>query len=221
MMVVRENIGIAYENFLDPAPRPAEYGEDYWQKYQKYKGTAMSYWLTEARTELVGQFEPKTLLDIGIGNGDFLESLQEKKMVERPKGYDINPVAKKWLQDRGQWCLPLFNNTPEAVTMWDSLEHLIDAGSFVAHLYACGVRWVFVSIPIFNSVNPEEMKKSRHWRPGEHLWYFTEQGLANLFAFGYDRIIRSDMEIDAGRDSIMTYVFQRRETGGDYGLGKA
>ena len=55
-----------------------------------------------------------------------------------------------------------------------------------------------------------DIRKSRHYRPGEHLYYFTDRGIVSWMAMhGFDLLERDWFETRAGRESIATYAFQR------------
>jgi hypothetical protein len=52
--------------------------------------------------------------------------------------------------------------------------------------------------------------QSRHFKPGEHYWYFTTAGLIAWFwKLGFTCREANSMETMAGREDIGTFVFQR------------
>ena len=118
-------------------------------------------------------------------------------------GRDVNPKAKEWLGERkALWDL---NKHPDvyAMTFWDSLEHIVEPGV----LLAC-TQWAFISTPIYNSA--EHCFHSKHYKPGEHLWYFTDWGLKRWMAGqGFALIDSNKMEESVGREDIGTYAFRR------------
>jgi hypothetical protein len=173
------------------------YGPDYWAKYEGYGKTPMGKAITACRAWFVGQcLKPdEQLLDVGIGSGDFVRS--------RPNtfGQDVNPVALAWLQG-----LDLLGNYDEIpnYSFWDTLEHILDAKGVVAKIK----NYCFVSLPIFR--DREHVLKSKHFRPDEHYWYWTEVGLINWFdeqGFALRRM--TSIESVLGREDIMSYAFQR------------
>jgi hypothetical protein len=69
---------------------------------------------------------------------------------------------------------------------------------------------VFVSIPIFTDL--DHIKRSKHYRPNEHLWYFTREGLVKwMHGHGFGLAEENRMETDLGREDIGTFVFHRTE----------
>jgi len=62
--------------------------------------------------------------------------------------------------------------------------------------------------PIFPDLTA--IRASKHYRPGEHLYYFTEDGLVRWMALhGFLLRERNDFETRAGRDSILSFAFLR------------
>ncbi len=71
---------------------------------------------------------------------------------------------------------------------------------------------VFVSLPIFATL--DAIRGSKHYRPGEHLYYFTHAGFVAWMAlYGFRLLEASDHETQAGRDGIMAYAFRRELPG--------
>ena len=65
-----------------------------------------------------------------------------------------------------------------------------------------------MSLPIFN--DPDKITKSKHYRPGEHIWYWSDSGLIKWFdSLGFELVERNNVETQLGREEIWTYVFRR------------
>jgi hypothetical protein len=93
----------------------------------------------------------------------------------------------------------------DAVTFWDSLEHIHDPGPLLANVR----RFVFVSLPVFSG--PDDVLRSKHYKREEHCWYFTQRGLRNfMWEFGFQFVAGNNMEQAAGREQIESFVFERR-----------
>jgi hypothetical protein len=176
--------------------KPITYEEDYWDKYVIYDATKMGEQLTKARVDFVNKFWKGKVVDIGIGAGRFV---QESEGF----GFDVNPSAIKWLKNNDLWLDP-YKESVDAITCWDSLEHIVDPVKLIDQVK----KWVFVSIPIFAS--GESALKSKHYRPGEHIWYFTERGLIHwMHRHGFTIKGHSDVETKLGREDIKSYAFCR------------
>ena len=160
--------------------------------------------LTVARSALVQRFYrgvPIDIVDVGIGGGRFVREMH-------CSGTDINPAAIAWLRARSRLWHPALGS-PAVLTFWDSIEHILRPWELINRLADNGMgKWVFVSTPVYAN-DPEIAKLSRHYKPGEHVWYFTALGLVRLMdEIGYGCVHTSMVESDLGRDSIMSFVFR-------------
>jgi len=177
----------------------ALYQEDYFAKYRQYEGSEIARKLNLGRTQITEKY-CTFLLDIGIGSGEFI-----KQSSVDAKGYDINPVAIAWLQEKQLYCEPK-NFCGNGWCFWDSLEHIPDPSKLLS-LVSFG-SFVFMSLPIFDDLLA--IRKSKHYRPGEHLYYFTTNGLIGwMKEHGFETIEISDFETVAGRENILSFVFQK------------
>ncbi len=181
--------------FLEPDVE-FEYGEDYWKEFRTKDDTSMGRVLTAVRANLVRKWFVETryshALDVGIGGGAFVDEMG-------CWGTDVNLKAREWL--RGSlWG----GASVDVMTMWDVIEHLRDPREILRR----ALHLVFVSTPIYGGA--EDCMKSKHFKPGEHLWYFEDRGLKNLLGeCGFTCVDQNRIEEDAGRTEIGTYVFKR------------
>lgn len=177
------------------------YDAEYFARYEAYADTEMGRALNAARLELVERYASSvTVIDIGIGCGQFVES--------RPhaRGYDINPVGVAWLQARG-WFRDPRADPADALTFWDSLEHINNAAAFVASAR----EWVFVSLPIVPGNGPPR-PEWKHYRPDEHCWYWTRSGFIEwMREQGFRCVEHNLMETMLGREDIGSFAFRRRD----------
>lgn len=175
------------------------YDEAYYSKCAGYEGQEIAQKINAGRIALVQRHVGgNRVLDVGIGSGEFI------KLRPNTCGCDVNPVAIEWLKRNDLWSEHLDHFA--GVTMWDVLEHLQ-----VPELYLRQINlhsYLFVSIPIFYALGA--IRLSKHYRPGEHLQYYTEDGLiAWMDQHGFRVRERADFEIQAGRESILSFAFQR------------
>lgn len=188
--------GIAYQ--ADRA-EVVEYDAAYFDKYVAYEGQPVGDALNAGRVAFVDRhFGSGRLLDVGIGSGDFIK--------HRPNtfGTDVNATAVVWLQSHG--LLGSVGDGFSAFSFWDVLEHVPDPTEYLDHVPLHG--FVFVSIPIFESL--ETIRQSKHYRPGEHLQYFTRGGFWWwMEAHGFQLLEVNDFESAAGRSNIVSFVFRR------------
>ena len=94
----------------------------------------------------------------------------------------------------------------KGLTFWDSFEHISEPSIILRKIYKG--TYIFLSIPIFPDL--VLLTNSRHYRPDEHYWYFTEEGLINLFNDnGFELIDFNEIESELGRKDIKTFAFRR------------
>jgi hypothetical protein len=176
------------------------YNSDYFDKYNGYANSKMGKKLNEARLDFVADHYDGSLVDVGIGCGQFVDS--------RPDtfGFDIMGKAVDWLIDRELYVDPRYSEFP-AASFWDSLEHMNNPNQILQYI----TDYVFVSMPIYDS--PEHVMKSKHFRKDEHCLYFTTDGFVNwMSAKGFDLIDIDDFETRLGREDILSFAFKK--TGG-------
>lgn len=190
------NFGVAYQ--ADRSNLVA-YDAAYYDKCASYEGQQIANRINDARIALVARhYGGGCAVDVGIGSGEFIK--------RRPNtfGHDVNPVAIEWLKRNDLWAERL--DWYGALTFWDVLEHVPDPGFYLrqAQLHA----FVFTSLPIFDSL--DQIRASKHYRPGEHLYYWTRQGFIDwMYAHGFIRLEVNDDETKAGRESIQSFAFKR------------
>jgi hypothetical protein len=192
------NHGIMYQTDMSTS---VDYAKDYYEKYISYEKTEIATKLNEGRTKITEKY-CENLLDIGIGSGEFIK---ESKITVY--GFDINEIAVKWLKERGLYVDP-YNKMPDVggLTFWDSLEHIPNPNALLSLVKS--KQYVFISIPIFD--NLFSLKKSKHYRPNEHYYYFTANGMLKYMKdSGFSVVEIEDFETKAGREDIMTFVFQK------------
>jgi SAM-dependent methyltransferase len=189
--------GIAYQ--ADMAVRVA-YDEAYFSKCLSYEDQDIAIAINAGRIGLVNKYVGAYtgVLDIGVGSGEFIK--------KRPNtfGYDINPEAVAWLKRTMRWSdgFAAF----DAFTFWDVLEHVPVPEDYFRRIHEGA--FVFTSLPVFDDL--AHIRKSRHYRPGEHLYYFTQHGFVRWMGMhGFSLLERADFETAAGRDSILSFAFVR------------
>ncbi|EPK2878807.1 class I SAM-dependent methyltransferase [Pseudomonas aeruginosa] len=185
-----EELGMGFH----PRP-PMDYTGPYFEKYQLLDATPMGTALTTARVDMVRRHFDGEVLDVGIGGGRFV-------VESGGKGFDVNEEAVQWLKSRNAYADPY--KGVAAITCWDSLEHVPDPEALVRSVG----EWVFVSMPVYK--DQADCLKSKHFKPGEHLHYWSVRGLVGWFAkmnFGCVEI--NERESELGREGITSFAFRR------------
>lgn len=194
--------GVAYQR--DMGRERVEYGEDYLAKVQAYEGSAIAERVNAGRCELMRRHLPAgaRVLDYGAGSGAFMRAAASAGY--EMSGFDVIPQTAQWLRESGA-----FAEDPggfEALTLWDTVEHIEDPENILKNVPKGGR--VFVSVPVFESLRA--VRGSKHYRPGEHLYYWTERGFVDwMAAWGFRLLESSAHEVEAGREAIGAFAFVR------------
>ena len=185
------------------------YGPDYFEKYRGLDASPMGVALTDARVEMVERHigqrqagkadDEACLVDIGIGAGNFVDAME-------CDGFDVCIEAVEWLKARKSYVNPYqwTDDSVPVLTFWDSLEHIRNPEPLITK----ASEWVFVSMPIYD--NEAHCRASKHFKPGEHVWYFTRRGLITwMEGLGFESVEINAAESDLGREGIESFAFKR------------
>ena len=199
---VCEHRGVAYENTRNGYR--VSYDGTYYKKVHAYEDTPIANAVNQGRCDMVARRLPPSasLLDYGAGTGAFVRAA--KKSGFDAKGFDVMQKSILSLVSEG-----LYAEDPhsvDALCLWDTLEHLEDPELILKSVKKGS--HLFVSLPIYDSL--AEVKKSKHYRPGEHLYHFTAKGFIEWIGlWGFRLVEYSTHEVSAGRDSIGAFAFVR------------
>lgn len=197
-----ERRGVAYQRDMtfrmDDGVNAA--GENYFDHYRAFEGHEIARMLYAGRVALVDKYvgQDASVLDVGIGSGEFITSRGNTF------GCDVNPKAIAWLKQNNK----LGRDFGEfgAFTFWDVLEHVENPDEYFSRMPERS--FLFTSLPIFSDL--AKVRESKHYKPGEHLYYWTEQGFVEWMRHYRFRLLeRSDFETQAGRDSVLSFAFVR------------
>jgi len=182
---------------------PIDYDLNYYKNYISREGTEISNKINEVRTGMSSKY-CDCILDVGIGSGEFI-----KKSKIRVYGFDINPHAVKWLREKSIFMDP-HKGIPDAVdglTLWDTIEHMPSPSNFLDLIKPN--KYFITSIPVFEDIT--KVIESKHYKPNEHFYYFTKDSFVNYSGeCGFDLIGCNDLETQAGREGIMSFVFRKK-----------
>lgn len=164
-----------------PSEIRAKYDQDYVaSRYDAYSTTESMSWL---RLGLVRAFvDGGRLLDIGYGNGSFIK-VAEKANFEA-FGADVHGLGERY----GVTEAPINKGKWDVVTLFDSLEHFDD----LSVIKAINSTFIVVSTPHRPSNFPTFLDW-KHFRPGEHLHYFSKMSLSMLFP-SHELVLTTNIE---------------------------
>ncbi len=183
------------------------YNNDYVSNsYDKYgeKTNYMSFLRLGYLIGTIGRI-PKSILDVGYGNGSFLKSCSD--IIPNCYGNDISNYE---LPKNIQFIDDITSKHFDVISFFDSLEHFEDI-NFVKNL---NCNYIIISVPWCHNVSDEWFFKWKHRRPDEHIYHFNEISLNNFMTDnGYELINFTNVE-DTIRKSeqnlnILTCVFKK------------
>lgn len=197
-LMLCHNRGVAYQR--DMRAQRVTYDASYFDKCAGYEDQEIARKINAGRIDLVNKYagDAAKVLDVGIGSGEFIK--------KRPNtwGTDINPRAIEWLAANGRFAERFEDFT--AFTFWDVIEHVEDPEHYFRAMPEGSL--LFTSVPVFADL--KLIRESRHYRPGEHLYYWTDQGFVDWMALHRFKLLeRQDYETRAGRDSIVSFAFAK------------
>jgi len=186
------------------------YDYKYSDKYNQYgeKGKYLSYLRYGVLLGIIKE-HPRRLVDIGYGNGDFLNCCKET--VPERFGCDLSdyPVPE------GCTKINLHDISNMDVTcFFDSLEHFDD----IKIIKNIDTKYVFISVPWCHNLSVEWFKNWYHRRENEHLYHFNDTSLINFFnECGYnclyigcfEDIIRKNSTVE-NLSNILSAVFVKK-----------
>ena len=198
-----QNCGLIYQN---PRPSLSEMSQYYPDDYLPFQADAsnQSFLIRKAikygyqnRINNVTRFKKfGNLLDIGCGSGEFLEQFKTIKGWDL-SGVEINSYAAKIAQKKG---LNIFNGTLEearfpddsfdAVTMWDVLEHLHDPKQTLREVKRILKPGGIIALRLPNGDSWDLKLFKRYWSgldAPRHLYVFTHKTIHQLLDIsGFD-----------------------------------
>jgi len=204
MLLWDDKTGIGFYPVENPV-----YDDAYFEEYERREHGPLADPLNTFRINLVNAYTvngvgPEMVLDVGIGNGAFI------RRRGQAFGFDVCPRAVTWLQTQGLFVDPYRDDLGRfhGITFFDSFEHIYWPPALLAHI---GSQTVFISLPVFR--DRDHVLSSKHFKPREHYWYFTIEGLVHFMkAQAFELSLYSEEEKRIGREDIGTFIFQRSET---------
>lgn len=164
-----------------------EYYENLLRRYSK---TAAQ--ICEVRWDWISELNPKVVLDYGCGVGWF--------RAYRPLGVEVDSYDVGNYPQTG-----LTLRVYDVVCFYDVLEHIPDFSAIEPILRLANN--IVVSLPIKTG----DLTEWAHFKPGEHLHYFTHETLLALMnRYGF-RLFKHGTPECPPRKDISSYVFARKD----------
>jgi SAM-dependent methyltransferase len=163
------------------------YDYNYSNKYNQYgeNGNYLSY-LRYGVLLGVLQKTPTSIVDVGYGNGSFLNVC--KKNINNVYGCDISdypvPEGCKKIEFKD------ISNV-DVTCFFDSLEHFDD----ITVIKELDTKYIFISVPWCHNLSETWFMNWYHRRENEHLYHFNDESIVKFFdENGYDCIYKGCFE---------------------------
>jgi hypothetical protein len=189
-----DNYNITEEGIIKQIKKEKfNYDYDYSNNYNSQNYLKESLILNSLRLSFViSSFKkiPNSILDVGYGNGSFLDL--SKRKIKNCYGFDVSdypvPFNCKKIED-------IMGIKVDVITFWDSLEHFDDI-YFLKDLQ-CDI--ICISMPWCHwesDLDDEWFSQWKHRKPNEHLWHFNSKSLTKFMnSQGYE-VILNDLEFE-------------------------
>jgi len=176
--------------------RKITYDYNYSNKYNQYgeKGNYLSYMRLGVLLGVLHR-TPKSIVDVGYGNGSFLEACNGT--IPNIYGCDISdyPVPE------GCTKITLSDISNIDVTcFFDSLEHFDD----ITIVKNIDTKYIFISVPWCHNLSDEWFMNWYHRRENEHLYHFNDKSIVAFFEeCGYSCIYQGCFEDTIRKNSSL------------------
>ena len=146
---------------------------EYIAEYEQEAATPLGQQIIASRWRTVKNYCKRgTLLDFGCGAGAFHMAAPPSFVAT---GWDVNPYS---VFNKPYPCGPY-----DVLTLWDVIEHLSAPMAIVGNY---GPQFIFISTPNAANTNLSQFRSWKHYKPDEHIHYYTPLTLAiSLAAAGY------------------------------------
>jgi len=171
-----------------------EYNLNYWDKMIRQNSPTAKE-INKIRWNFIKPVKPKSVLDYGSGCGFF--------RAFRPVGiecdtFDINNYPQSGINKEKY----------DLVCFWDVIEHFKDLNEIFTVLEKVKAFNIAFTVPALQIDTVLELWK--HYKPGEHFHYFSDDKWDNLFLeHGYKKI-RSGYPECPPRSDIYSAIFKRK-----------
>jgi hypothetical protein len=176
-----------------------EYNSDYYYNLLKIHSSTAKM-ICESRWKFIKDNISKNdnlvnALDYGCGIG-FMKAFAPDWITEVDT-YDIMPIIQTGIRA----------NVYSIVMLYDVLEHIPDFTELLPVLNK--TKYVVVTVPIKPPLLAWD--KYKHFKPGEHLHYFSHDLLEHIFKVMGFRLVRKGKPECPPREHVWTFLFKRIE----------
>jgi len=168
-----------------------QYNLDYYEEMLR-RNSKSAEEISAIRWKFISIIKPNCILDYGSGVGWF--------RAYKPQGVEVDTYDIGRYPQTG-----ILHENYSIITFWDVLEHLSGFNEIEDVLKM--TNYVAFSVPI--KPIDEPLRSWKHFKPGEHLHYFTDPILNDVFRkYGFTQLIGGHPECPPRKD-ILSAIYQR------------
>jgi len=168
-----------------------KYDINYYEKMLRQNSKSAER-ISRVRWKFISPLNPKYVLDYGSGVGWFRAYRPEGVKVDT---YDIGDFPQTGITQ----------SFYSVVCFWDVLEHMANLSEIEGILNM--TNYIALSLPVKPDSQP--LRSWKHFKPGEHLHYFSEQSLDDIFEkYNFNLLLKGKPECPPRKD-ILSLVYQR------------
>lgn len=178
-----------------------EYNEEYLNNLQHMYAGSMET-ISNIRWPFIAPIEPKLVLDYGSGNNAFSLFKPDDIIVD---SYDIGTIGKAPYPQTG-----IRHDHYDIICLWDVMEHVKwdtepdeDMLEAIANADALAA-----TVPILPK--DTELETWKHYKPGEHLTYFTIGSFIGFIESLGFTLLEHDKPECPPRKDIHSFLFKRQ-----------
>jgi Methyltransferase domain len=153
----------------------------------------------------IGSVEGKKVLEVGYGNGSYLEAISDNCDAY---GFDITgiPVPAGVTQEAS-----IVNSKYDVICMFDVLEHYHSINDIAQY----NPEYFYISVPNCKFTSNRWFINWKHRKPNEHVFHFNKHSLTNFMnSIGYVPVCSSYVEDEIRKGvedkNILSMIFKRR-----------
>lgn len=141
--------------------------------------------------KLIDNFDNTKLLDIGSGNGAFVDACRSQGL--EAYGIDLGLLGNPAYTFKGKNFVAIdFDTNYDVVTMHDVFEHLVDPISYLRKIHSILNNDGFL---IIDYPHYYVQAGKHHWRAIQHLWYMNNQEMIDLLEVNEFKVIGVNVPI--------------------------
>jgi len=179
-----------------------QYNNQYYKMMIK-NNSATAEFINKKRWDYIKELNPQIVLDYGSGC-NFLTKFAPKNIIV--DSFDIGHLNGKLYPQTGilhdYYDLIFFNDVIEHVDWKNNPDNNIEK-------IFQKTNYIFISIPICSDI--KNLKNWKHYKPGEHLTYFTKKSIEDFLNTRNFTIVKKSSVECPPRKDIFSFVYKKEK----------